>query len=251
MTTPSDQIELDHADEDLPARAAYKASCDARGVRPTWGKSGFLSKIEFWRSIAAAAIDPTEPVQLRSRKAEPVPVEQNLDNISLTWNQTVSILRHFLGIQKNEESAFSGRMKHFQRLGYPCGNLGRGSKINLDRAKFLQIAFCSLLHHHGVPPLRSIAIVKTIWPILAPTTFEMLDGASEGADPAPTILTVYPDEIRSSEALPRVSLLPADIAITEFRSNMATSVQFIRIDIVLSDLLASLEACHPLYQRLT
>src|SRR3546814_6457454 len=66
---------------DLPARAAYQAACDAKGIKPNWGNTGFQSKVEYWRSIAAAALNPVEPAAIQKTKKmvkQPTPLTLDL-----------------------------------------------------------------------------------------------------------------------------------------------------------------------------
>src|SRR3546814_10948233 len=103
---------------DLPARAAYQAACDAKGIKPNWGNTGFQSKVEYWRSITAAAINPVEPAAIQKPKKmvkQPTPLTLDLSNIAIKWNECRSVFNAFLGLPEEDESRSEER-----RVGKEC-----------------------------------------------------------------------------------------------------------------------------------
>src|SRR3546814_2307135 len=49
-----------------------------------------ISKVEYWRSIAAAAINPVEPAEIQKPKKmvkQPTPLTLDLSNIAIKWNE--------------------------------------------------------------------------------------------------------------------------------------------------------------------
>jgi hypothetical protein len=241
-----------HDTTDLPARAAYQAACDAKGVKPNWGKTGFQSKVEYWRSIAAAAINPVEPTTVQKPQKmlkQPTPLTSDLSNIAIKWNESRSVFNAFLGIPEEDESPFEGRMKHFQRLGFACEKRGSGTPSILNRENFLKLAFGLLLHHDGMSPSRTIEIFDAIWEELHDALQQMLKGIAEEKPPEPMLLSIYGRDPRVANDWAQVTLKPAQDAIADFKSNDATNVQFLRVDVALSELLESLRANYPPYKR--
>src|SRR3546814_7803637 len=84
-----------------------------------------------------------------------------------------------------------GRMKHFQRLGFACEKRGSGTPNILNRENFLKLTFGLLLHHHGMPPSRTIEIFNVIWNELYDSLQQMLKGIAEDKPPEPMLLSIY------------------------------------------------------------
>lgn len=71
------------------------------------------------------------------------------------------------GIQADRLPAFMGRLKHFQRLGWPEGaNTGRGRQADYTEEMFLDLLVATEINSLGIPPEKAIEIVKSNRPSL-------------------------------------------------------------------------------------
>jgi hypothetical protein len=181
-------MESDDTPDDLPARAAYQASCDARGVKPNWGRNGYQAQAERWRAIAAAAADPTEPpVPERKPKKALQTVSRDLHDVLVPMSQAISALARLLEIDDRDISRFTGNVKHFQRNGFPTGlHTGRGAPAVLDRDKLLQLAVCATLHRAGMMPIPAMAATSDAWHVVGPRMVECLTDE----EPRPTFMAL-------------------------------------------------------------
>src|SRR3546814_16775446 len=75
----------------------------------------------------------------------------------------------------------------------------------------------------------------------------MLKGIAEDKPPEPMLLSIYGRDPRVANDWAQVTLKPAQDAIADFKSSAATNVQFLRIDVALSELPESLPANYPTY----
>ncbi len=80
-------------------------------------------------------------------------------------------------------------------------------------------------------------------------TEKMLKDIAEEKPPEPMLLSIYGRDPRVANDWAQVTLKPAQDAIADFKSNDATNVQFLRVDVALSELLESLRANYPPYKR--
>lgn len=74
------------------------------------------------------------------------------------------------GIPPEQQSAFSSRIKHLQRWGWPEGsNTGRGRQATYNERMFREILFAMELCAIGIMPERAIHIAKANLPLLHAT----------------------------------------------------------------------------------
>jgi len=79
------------------------------------------------------------------------------------------LVKHY-GIPPEQHSAFLGRIKHLQRIGWPVGsNTGRGKQATYDERMYREILFTMELCAIGITPERSIEIAKANLPLLHST----------------------------------------------------------------------------------
>src|SRR3546814_10980934 len=76
----------------------------------------------------------------------------------------------------------------------------------------------------------------------------MLKGIAEDKPPEPMLLNIYGRDARVANDWAQVTLKPAQDAIADFKSSDAANVQFLRIDVALSELLEGLSANYPPYK---
>lgn len=161
---------------DIAARAAYQASCDARGVKPNWSDSGYQAQADRWRQIVAAAADPQPP---RAREKMPKKavrvVASDLHDIAIPMSQAILVLARLFEIPDTDLSRFVGNVKHLQRNGFPKGlHTGRGSPAVLARDQLLQLAVGETLHRAGMMPIPAMAITEEAWELLLPEFNQIL-----------------------------------------------------------------------------
>lgn len=171
------------AKDDLPARAAYQAACDARGVRPNWGPSGYQSQAERWRAVAAAARSPEEPPSLRPVQPERTPIAEDLSDLRIPMSRAIAILVRVFDVGDADRSRFVGNVKHYQRNGFPHGMevRGRGTAAMLGRTQLLQLAICETLHRAGVMPIQAMRMTMAAWSRIEPCLPSLL--STDGGPP--------------------------------------------------------------------
>src|SRR3546814_8558492 len=119
---------------------------------------------------------------------------------------------------------------------------GSGTPNILNRENFLKLTFGLLLHHHGMPPSQTIEIFNVIWNELYDSLQQMLKGIAEDKPPEPMLLSIYGRDPRVANDWAQVTLKPAQDAIADFQTRDETNIQFLRIDIALSQLPENLHA---------
>jgi hypothetical protein len=73
-----------------------------------------------------------------------------------------SLMRVFR-LDESQRGAFRGRLKHFQRLGLPELEPGKGKKIAYTRELVFQWLIALLLAQLGIDPVLIVAAIKSQW----------------------------------------------------------------------------------------
>lgn len=73
------------------------------------------------------------------------------------------MLRQARRIRPEHVIALRGRIKYFQRMGFPAANPGRGKKTGYSVEEVLQFALAFAFLDSGMSPLRSARAVRTNW----------------------------------------------------------------------------------------
>lgn len=229
MTTEPIPFEQD----DLPARAAYQASCDARGVKPNWGKNGYQAQAERWRTIAAAVAHPKEPPVPEKKPKKPVwSYSPDLHDIAIPMSQAILVTATLLDVPEDEMDRFIGNVKNFQRNGFPKGlHTGRGSPAMLDRERLMQMAVCLTLHRAGMAPIPAMSATEAAWQEIGPELIKYLTGESYER----LVMAVATDGLRSIS----ISVVNIENAIRLLNGRRTRSITFHRLDILASRLIRS------------
>jgi hypothetical protein len=75
-----------------------------------------------------------------------------------------SALAAALGVnEKVQRGPFRARLKHFQRLGLPGVEAGKGSRINYTEEQAEQLLFASILSQMNIDPARATRLIKKHW----------------------------------------------------------------------------------------
>lgn len=220
--------------DDLPARAAYQASCDARGVKPNWGKNGYQAQAERWRTVAAAVAHPKEPPVPEKKPQKPKKAvwqySPDLHDIAIPMSQAILVIASLLSVPKEEMDRFVGNVKHFQRNGFPKGlHTGRGSAAMLDRERLMQMAVCLTLHRAGMVPIPAMTATEAAWQEIGPELIKYL--ARENNERL--VIAVDTNGLRSMT----ISVMNIDSAVRLLQGRSTRSITFHRLDI-LADRLA-------------
>lgn len=83
--------------------------------------------------------------------------------MELSYGEVEELLAHLHDVHESRRMALMGRIKHFQRLGWPGGtNLGKGSRVRYDVRRTLRLVAAFELLQFGLTPERSVASLKRL-----------------------------------------------------------------------------------------
>jgi hypothetical protein len=74
-------------------------------------------------------------------------------------------LARVYGAEDVQKSTFSGRLKHFRKLGVPARKPGKGTRIEYEDADLWQLMICLELSEFGIDPTLIVKIVRRHWEV--------------------------------------------------------------------------------------
>jgi hypothetical protein len=81
--------------------------------------------------------------------------------VELTYGEIELLLRYMHRVHDERRIALVGRIKHFQRLGWPKGtNLGKGTRVRYDARQTLSLLTAFELLQCGLPPERAVNLLR-------------------------------------------------------------------------------------------
>lgn len=82
--------------------------------------------------------------------------------MELSYGDIELLLRCMHQVHEDKRIALVGRIKHFQRLGWPEGtNVGKGSRVKYNTRQTLSLVAAFELVQCGLPPERAIYLLKS------------------------------------------------------------------------------------------
>lgn len=86
-----------------------------------------------------------------------------------TYKEIEELIARLHAVHPDRRVALLGRIKHFQRLGWPEGsNVGKGTRVRYDTRRTLSLVIAFELLDVGVTPERAVALLRsplTIFPV--------------------------------------------------------------------------------------
>lgn len=79
------------------------------------------------------------------------------------------VLARLYDIADDKRVALRGRMKHFQRMGFPARvNTGKGVPARFSFNRLMQLVFAFELVQSGLDPSASMSVIASHWPTMSP-----------------------------------------------------------------------------------
>jgi hypothetical protein len=127
---------------------------------------------------------------------------QRLEVATYSYAVVETALANIFGADPDvQRGAFRARLKHFQRLGLPGIESGKGTRIGYSYEIACQWLIGLLMAEAGVDPILIVRIVKTRWEYLGPRVKRATDADAVAAEkPNPWCLGLYPKLMSGSWA---------------------------------------------------
>lgn len=89
--------------------------------------------------------------------------------ISIPSAVVEDVLAKLYDIADDKRVALRGRMKHFQRMGFPARvNTGKGVPARFTFNRLMQLVFAFELVQSGLDPSASMSVIASHWPTMSP-----------------------------------------------------------------------------------